>query len=296
MIAGAKFASMHTEDSLVGPVESWHESCLPLGGPGCPGVAEFAVTEFAAALGKSPEAGRRFLARCVEGFYRLPDCWERLQAGRLEAWRLGTIADATMCLSRDAAEFVDTHVAPVAHRIGQGQLMRLVAEAQARFDPEQAEADRQAAADARHFDVELAQVVLRRDGARRGRPGPGRRVRPQHRGRAGAAELLRSGRTESLGVRRAHGAGGPGPRPARPRVHQTDPRRSDDADRASRPASRGRVPAGSWCCTPTSPPRPSPATPRTGAGPPTWPGSRRPSAAVTTEQIRSWCGNAEHHR
>ena len=36
--------------------------------------------------------------------------------------------------------------------------MRLVAEAQARFDPEQTEADRQAAADARHFDVELAQV------------------------------------------------------------------------------------------------------------------------------------------
>ena len=55
MIAGAKCASMHTEDSLVGPVESWHESCLPLGGPGCPGVAEFAVTEFAAALGKSPK-------------------------------------------------------------------------------------------------------------------------------------------------------------------------------------------------------------------------------------------------
>ena len=79
MIAGAKCASMHTEDSLVGPVESWHESCLPLGGPGCPGVAEFAVTEFAAALGKSPEAGRRFLLAGVEGFYRLPACWKRLR-------------------------------------------------------------------------------------------------------------------------------------------------------------------------------------------------------------------------
>jgi len=40
MVAGAKWASMHTEDSLVGPVESWHESCLPLGGAGCPGVAD----------------------------------------------------------------------------------------------------------------------------------------------------------------------------------------------------------------------------------------------------------------
>ena len=158
MIAAAKFASMHTEDSLVGPVESWHESCLPLGGPGCPGVAEFAVTEFAAALGKSPEAGRRYLSQAVEGFYRLPACWKRLQAGQLVAWRLGMIAEATMCLSRDAAEFVDTHVAPVAHKIGPAQLMRLVAEAQARFDPDATEADRQAAADARRFDVELAQV------------------------------------------------------------------------------------------------------------------------------------------
>ena len=68
------------------------------------------------------------------------------------------IAEATMCLSRDAAGFVDTHVAPVAHKIGPAQLMRLVAEAQARFDPDATEADRQAAADARRFDVELAQV------------------------------------------------------------------------------------------------------------------------------------------
>ena len=47
MIAAAKYASMHTEDSLVGPVESWHESCLPLGGAGCPGVADLAIAEFA---------------------------------------------------------------------------------------------------------------------------------------------------------------------------------------------------------------------------------------------------------
>ena len=52
------------------------------------------------------------------------------------------IAEATMCLSREAAGFVDTHVAPVAHKIGPAQLMRLVAEAQARFDPEATEADR----------------------------------------------------------------------------------------------------------------------------------------------------------
>jgi len=74
MRAAAKFASMHTEDSLVGPADEWHESCLPLGGEGCPEVAEFAVTEYAASLGCSTEAGRRQLSHAVEGCYRLTKC------------------------------------------------------------------------------------------------------------------------------------------------------------------------------------------------------------------------------
>ena len=48
---------MHSTESLVGPVDEWHESALPLGGQGCPEVTEFAVMEFAAALGKSTDAG-----------------------------------------------------------------------------------------------------------------------------------------------------------------------------------------------------------------------------------------------
>ena len=51
MIAAATWASMHSAESLVGPADGWHETCLPLGGEGCPEVAEFAVTEFAAAVG-----------------------------------------------------------------------------------------------------------------------------------------------------------------------------------------------------------------------------------------------------
>ena len=41
--AAARWAAMHSGDSLVGPVDEWHESGLPLGGEGCPEVAEFAV-------------------------------------------------------------------------------------------------------------------------------------------------------------------------------------------------------------------------------------------------------------
>ena len=80
---------MHSTESLVGPLDEWHERALPLGGEGCPEVAEFAVVEFAAALGRSTESGRRYLSQVVEGRYRLWRCWARLLSGQLQAWKLG---------------------------------------------------------------------------------------------------------------------------------------------------------------------------------------------------------------
>jgi len=156
--AAAKWASMHSEGSLVGPVDEWHESCLPLGGEGCPEVAEFAIVEFAAAMGRSTESGRRYLSHAVEGCYRLPRCWARVESGELPAWRLGFIAERTICLSSAAAGFVDAKVASFAHSIGPGQLGRLIEEAKARFDPDETEAELLAAAETRHLDVALAQV------------------------------------------------------------------------------------------------------------------------------------------
>jgi hypothetical protein len=41
--AAARWAEMHSADSLVGAVETWQEGALPLGGQGCPEIAEFAV-------------------------------------------------------------------------------------------------------------------------------------------------------------------------------------------------------------------------------------------------------------
>jgi hypothetical protein len=158
LVAAARWVSMHSTEALVGPADAWHERALPLGGEGCPEVAEFAVAEFAAGLGKSTESGRRYLARAVEGHYRLTRCWARLEAGDLPAWRLGMIADQTMALSPAAAVFVDQHVAAVAHTVGPAQLMRLVEEAKARFDPGQTEADRLAAAETRKVDIDLAGV------------------------------------------------------------------------------------------------------------------------------------------
>ena len=205
--AAARWAAMHSAESLVGPVDEWHESCLPLGGQGCPEVAEFAVMEFAAAMGRSTESGRRYLSHAVEGCYRLPRCWARLEAGELAAWRLAFIADRTLCLSPEAAAFVDAKVAPFAHTIGPAQLGRLVEEATARFDPEATEAARLAAAEAR---------PLRHRPRRCGCPGTVRvdgdldladALDLEAAIAADAHQQLLLGSTDSLDVRRAIAAG-----------------------------------------------------------------------------------------
>jgi hypothetical protein len=158
--AAVRWAAMHSEDSMVGPVDEWHESCLPLGGEGCPEITEFAVIEFAAAMGRSTESGRRYLSHAVEGHYRLPRCWARLEARELPAWRLSFIAERTLCLPPEAAAFVDAKVAAFADKIGPAQLGRLLEEAKARFDPAQVEAERLAAAEAGHFDIALADATV----------------------------------------------------------------------------------------------------------------------------------------
>jgi hypothetical protein len=205
--AAAKWLSMHATGVLVGPLDSWHEQSLPLGGEGCPEVAEFCVAEFAAALGMSPDSGRALLTKYAEGFYRLTRCWARLDDGVLDAWRLRMIAERTLCLSPAAADFVDQHVAPVAHKIGPAQLMRLVEEAKARFDPEQAEADRQAAAEARHVDIDLATVGVKGTAHVDAALDLADALDLETAVADVARQLLRAGCTESLDVRRSMALG-----------------------------------------------------------------------------------------
>src|SRR4051794_10730253 len=57
----------------------------PLGGPGTPGVAEFAVEELAATLGVSYSTGLQLAVEAVELCYRLPRLWGLGQAGALQA-------------------------------------------------------------------------------------------------------------------------------------------------------------------------------------------------------------------
>ncbi len=158
--AAVEWADLH-------PAESIHDAALlsrhgdqpfAVAGPGAPLVAEFCVAEFALAVGLPTETGKAYLGEAVELRHRLPRTWARVVSGDLAAWRARRIARETIGLSAAAAGFVDTKVAPYAHRIRPAEVDRLVADAVGRFMPAEAEKLRRQAADGRYLAIEHTQV------------------------------------------------------------------------------------------------------------------------------------------
>jgi hypothetical protein len=201
------WAAMHSTDSLMPAVADWVEQPVVVAGPGAPEVAEFCVPELARALGMSHDGAAMFLGESIELAYRLPKTYARVLAGDLVAWRGRRTARSTMTLSLDAVAFVDSQVAPFAHKLGPVAVERLIEEAMVQFDPEAAEAKRLAAAEQRKFDIDLQHVT--HDGvAWVGGCLDAADARDLEQAvRAGAADLAALGSTESLGVRRSQAVG-----------------------------------------------------------------------------------------
>jgi hypothetical protein len=151
------WASMHSPDSVhhrAGhAVRGFGQTDLALAGAGAPTIAEFAVAEFAAAVGLSTEAGKGFLGEALELCFRLPAQWRRVASGELPAWKARRVARETIRLAADAAAYVDTHVAPVAHQVKPAQLDRAVDEAIGRFMPAEVERLAEQSWDKRHVTL-----------------------------------------------------------------------------------------------------------------------------------------------
>ena len=154
------WADLHPAESIhdAALLSRYGEQPLAVAGPGAPLVAEFAVAEFAAAVGIPTETGKAYLGEALELRHRLPQTWARVRTGDLAAWRARRIARATIGLSVAAAGFVDGQVAGFAHRIRPSGVDRLVEEAIVRFMPAEARRRREAAADGRHAHVHTDQV------------------------------------------------------------------------------------------------------------------------------------------
>jgi hypothetical protein len=162
--AEADLLELAVDWALMHPVDAVHEPAGPtlrgfgqtelaLAGEGAPSIAEFAVAELASSLGLSTEAGKHYLGEALELCYRLPAVWQRVRSGALPAWRARRVARETIRLSPAAAAFVDTHVAPVAHKVSPTQLDRVIAEAIGRFMPEEVERLATESWDKRHVTV-----------------------------------------------------------------------------------------------------------------------------------------------
>ena len=123
-----------------------------LGGPGTPGIAEYAVEALGAHLCLSYHATYRLLSESVELCHRLPRLWDLVQAGRLQAWKARQVTAHTRSVSAAAAGFVDRHLAADAARNRVPTLSRLRAlthEALLQCDPDTATGREEAALAAR---------------------------------------------------------------------------------------------------------------------------------------------------
>ncbi|UFU02026.1 HNH endonuclease [Ruania suaedae] len=139
------------------------EQPMRLAGEGAPWVADLGFTRLAAALGQSNEAAMNYVGAVVELAYRLPVLWSRVRAGQVSVHRARTVARLSKRLPAAGAARVDAQVAWTIGTCSVAQIERTVAAAVARFDPEQAEKDREAALEGRRVDIDLDQVATATD-------------------------------------------------------------------------------------------------------------------------------------
>ncbi|MQW74733.1 DUF222 domain-containing protein [Nocardioides sp. dk4132] len=208
--AALVWAAMHPAESVsTSPTTGWifGEVAVPLGGEGTPLVAEFAPMELGAALGMSTDAARALVGSALELAHRLPRTWKQMKSGVVPVWKGRRLAQLTLLLPPDGADFVDRQLAGGLGKVGWATIERLVDQARVTFDPEGAEKQRREAADGRRFDVHTGEAT--HDGTVRveGELDLADALDLDTAIRQGAEELAALGATESLDVRRSMAAG-----------------------------------------------------------------------------------------
>ncbi|SDT07778.1 protein of unknown function [Microlunatus soli] len=94
------------------------------GGDGTPEIARFAVTEFAASVGKSTGSGELMIADGLDLRYRLPRLWARLTRYEVDGRDCQTVARQTRHLTPEQALAVDASIADLIGRWSFGRWMK----------------------------------------------------------------------------------------------------------------------------------------------------------------------------
>ena len=204
-----RWATMHPAASLdvAAVLARFGDQAFAIAGPGAPLVSEFCVAEFASAMGLPTEVGKQQLGEALELCYRLPRVQARIDAGDLQAWRARRIARETICLSPEAATYVDGQIAKFAHRVRPSEVDRLVQDAISRYMPELAAERRTRAADGRHFTIEGNQVTFAGTSWVHGELDLADAIDLETAVTTGAASLKACGSDETLDVRRSMAVG-----------------------------------------------------------------------------------------
>jgi len=203
----------HDPAELTEEERIFNPTSLALAGKGAPVVEDFALYQLAAALGRTIESASRWVGHILETRYRLPRLWERLAAGQVAPYRVFEIAEATRSLSVEGAEFVDTHLAPVAGTVSLAQLRRTVQHALMVHDPDEAARRDAEAAEHRRVEIDLAGAGLAMPGCGIGTVAvhavldTADALDLEHAIRGVVTQLGDLGSTESLAVRRSQALG-----------------------------------------------------------------------------------------
>lgn len=146
LIRAAEWCDVH-------PADEDDEGAWPEWSPSLPRIAWDAPAEFAAAFGQKTDVGCDLLHRTLELRHRLPRVWRLVLAGELDGWRALRIAEATIAHPDDVAEAVDIVASPIAHKVGEVTLQRLITEARIRLHPEEVERESRERLDERYVKV-----------------------------------------------------------------------------------------------------------------------------------------------
>ena len=123
-----------------GPALDVLEKDESLGGEGTPLVAAFAPEDLALALGVSPAAGAALIGDALDLRHRHPILSKRVQRLEVPAWQARRIVQQTHRLPLEGALWVDQQLAARTDgAVGPVITDRLVAQAIAKFDPEEHE-------------------------------------------------------------------------------------------------------------------------------------------------------------
>ena len=208
--AALAWAAMHPEESVADAPAAglvFGELAVPLAGEGAPLVAEFAPMEFGAALGMSTDSARSLVGDALELAHRLKRTWKLVRAGKVPLWKARRLAQLTMTLPLEGADFVDRQLAGFVGKISWAGIERLVDQARVAFDPEGAEKQRREAAEGRRFDVHTREASHDGTVHVEGVLDLADALDLDTAIRQGAEELAALGSTQSLDVRRSMAAG-----------------------------------------------------------------------------------------